>query len=121
MKMLLVNLAFFTAFPVFSQTIYIANNNPGAVPGVNVFTGNAAIGDEIAAASDGDFIYVTPSGTIYNATNITKSLTIFGAGFNPDKTNAVTSRAPIHLTCMELLCLLFKRLSRPIRLPRAPT
>lgn len=81
-----------SAFIASAQTIFIANNNPGAVAGVNVFTGANAVGDAIAAASDGDIIYVVPSGTTYAATGVSKSLTIFGSGFNPDKAYSATSK-----------------------------
>lgn len=60
--------------------------------GVHVFTGANAVGDAMAAASDGDIIYVVPSGTTYAATGVSKSLTIFGSGFNPDKANSATSK-----------------------------
>lgn len=82
----------FCALPALSQTIHIANNNPGAVTGTNVFVGNTAFADAIAAAVSGDIIYVVPSGSTYGAVNVDKPLTIFGAGFNPDKTNSVTSK-----------------------------
>ena len=41
-----------------AQTLYVANNNPGAASGINVFIGTAAIADAMAAASNGDIIYV---------------------------------------------------------------
>jgi hypothetical protein len=81
----------FLSLSVFSQTIYIANNNTGAVTGTNVFTGNGAIGSAITAATAGDIIYVVPSGTNYTAITVNKSLTIIGPGFNPDKTNSLTA------------------------------
>lgn len=42
-----------SAFIVSAQTIFIANNNPGAVTGVNVFTGNSAVADACKGAGEG--------------------------------------------------------------------
>ncbi len=75
-----------------AQTVYIANNNPGAVSGTNVFTGSTALPDAIAAASAGDIIYVTPSASSYGTIDLTKALSIFGVGFNPDNSAAMVSR-----------------------------
>lgn len=69
------------------QTTFIANNNPGATGGANTFTGPAALTNAMAAASNGDIIYVIPSPTSYGELNISKQLTLFGGGFNPDKDN----------------------------------
>lgn len=76
-----------------SQTIFIANSAVGAVGGTNVFTGNNAINLAIAAATNGDIIYVVPSSVTYlgPAGGITKNLSIFGSGFNPDKPGALRS------------------------------
>ena len=75
----------------FSQAIWIANNNTGAVPGPKVKTGATALSDAIAAAANGDIIYVVPGGSTYNTTLVNKSVSIFGSGFNPDKTSSMTS------------------------------
>jgi hypothetical protein len=75
----------------FSQTIWIANNNVGAVPGTNVKLGTTALADAIASAAPGDIIYVVPSEDPYGSVTVNKSLNIFGAGFNPDKSNSMTS------------------------------
>lgn len=82
-----------SAASVRSQTIYIANSAIGAVGGTNVFTGNNAINLAIAAAVNGDIIYVVPSSVTYlgPAAAITKSLSIIGGGFNPDKPGALRS------------------------------
>jgi hypothetical protein len=74
-----------------AQTIFIANNNAGAVGGVNVFTGATALTDAMTAASDGDIIYVIPSPTSYGNITIAKQLTLFGIGFDPDNDNSVHS------------------------------
>jgi hypothetical protein len=76
---------------VFSQTIYIANSAAGAVGGTNVFTGANSINLAIAAASNGDFIYVVPSNVTYGGVSLGKSITIMGGGFNPDKPGALRS------------------------------
>ncbi|MEM1002834.1 MAG: right-handed parallel beta-helix repeat-containing protein [Bacteroidota bacterium] len=72
-------------FTTQAQTIYIANNNPGAPGGVNTFTGSSALADALIAASNGDIIYLVPSPTNYGNPMISKQLTIYGGGFNPDK------------------------------------
>lgn len=74
-----------------AQTIYVANNNPGAATGVNVFTGTTALQDAIDAAADGDIIYVVPSLLLYESANIVKELTVFGIGLRPDKNLAAKS------------------------------
>ncbi len=66
-----------------AQTTWIANANPGAPTGTNVFLGVTAINDAIAAASNGDVIYVVPSSTLYNTVTVSKSVSIFGGGFFP--------------------------------------
>jgi hypothetical protein len=73
-----------TPFLGFTQNLLVANNNPGAAPGVNVFTGVDALRDAIAAASANDIIYVVPGSTSYGDIAITKPLTIYGAGLQPD-------------------------------------
>ena len=92
-KIITSTLSFIISVTGFSQTIWIANNNAGAVPGTNVLTGATSLADAITAAVNGDIIYVIPSGTRHPATNITKSVSIFGGGFNPDKPTSVTSRS----------------------------
>lgn len=66
----------------FGQTTYIANNNPGAVTGVNIFTGATAFSDAQSAATDGDIVYIVPSGTNYGDIILSKELTIYGGGYN---------------------------------------
>ena len=65
-------------------TIYTADINPGAIGGVNVFTGPTALADAIAAASDDDIIHVVRSSLDYGTTTIDKRLNILGIGLNPD-------------------------------------
>jgi len=80
-----------TALITQAQTIYVANNNPGAATGVNVFTGATALQDAIDAATDGDIVYVVPSLLRYEDANIIKELTVFGIGLRPDKNLAAKS------------------------------
>lgn len=67
-----------------SQTLIVANNNPGAATGNNVFTGVDALRDAIAAASANDIIYTVPGNTSYGDIAIGIPLTIYGAGLQPD-------------------------------------
>ncbi len=83
-KLKLITLILISAHMGIAQTIYTADNNPGAVGGANTFTGATALTDAIAAASAGDIIHVTRSSTNYGATTVDKQLTIYGIGLNPD-------------------------------------
>jgi hypothetical protein len=67
-----------------TQTIYTADNNPGAIGGVNTFTGPTALTDAIAAATAGDIIHVVRGSNDYGTTIVDKQLTLFGIGLNPD-------------------------------------
>ncbi|HNP18523.1 MAG TPA: hypothetical protein PKL31_08830 [Fulvivirga sp.] len=85
LKLLLLSLIFSPLCSV-AQTIYVANNNPGAVTGTNVFIGSSALQDAINAATSGDIIHVIPGSTSYgNVIVDNKSLTILGVGLNPQK------------------------------------
>lgn len=75
-----------------SQTTYTANNNPGAVTGVNIFTGATAAQDAIAATVNGDIVYIVPSGTNYgDLGSISTEITIYGIGLDPNQAAAVRS------------------------------
>lgn len=78
--------AFLLAAGSFAQTTRIVNNNPGATPGVNVYTGATALQNAINASVSGDIIHIVP-GTISNGnvTIVDKSLTIMGVGLDPQK------------------------------------
>ncbi|MFY0627717.1 MAG: hypothetical protein JXR07_15575 [Reichenbachiella sp.] len=76
----------------FSQTIFTADNNPGALGGTNVFTGATALQDAIAATTSGDIIHITPGNTNYGIATIDKPLNIFGIGLNPDIDGTLRSR-----------------------------
>jgi hypothetical protein len=67
-----------------AQTIYTADNNPGAIGGTNIFTGPTALTDAIAAASAGDIIHVVRGSNDYGTTIVDKQLTLLGIGLNPD-------------------------------------
>ena len=84
-KVILLNLlVLISVSPVLAQTIHIANNNPGAPTGTNVFAGTTALQDAIDAAVSGDIIHVIPSPDSYGDALIDdKSLSVFGIGLNP--------------------------------------
>ncbi|MFY0626550.1 MAG: hypothetical protein JXR07_09655 [Reichenbachiella sp.] len=87
-KTLLLGLFFIlTLFGTKAATL-VANNNPGAPTGTNVYTTLQAA---INASSAGDVIYVVPSQVIYDDVTIDKSLTLLGAGFRPDKDLSIPS------------------------------
>lgn len=68
------------------QTTRIVNNNPGATPGVNVYTGATALQNAINASVSGDIIHVVATTVSNGDVTITdKSLTIMGVGLNPQK------------------------------------
>ena len=78
-----------------AQTIYVANNKPGAATGVNVFVGPTALQDAINAASTTapyDVIYVVPASVSYNNITIDRGLTIYGIGLSPAKDVGAKSR-----------------------------
>lgn len=84
MKPLLLMLGVCITCIGYAQTIWTADNNPGAVGGANTFTGPTALTDAIAAAAAGDIIHVVRSSLDYGTTTVDKQLTIFGIGLNPD-------------------------------------
>lgn len=65
-----------------AQTVHVVNNNTNAPDGGNVYT---VLQDAVDAANAGDIIHVVPSNSNYGSTTITKKLSIYGIGFNPDK------------------------------------
>jgi hypothetical protein len=85
-RLLLLSFVLFAALNAVAQTTRIVNNNPGATPGVNVYTGATALQNAINAAVSGDIIHIVP-GTVSNGhvTITDKSLTILGVGLNPQK------------------------------------
>ena len=72
-----------------AQTIYTADNNPGALGGANTFTGPTALQDAIDPAINtalvaGDIIHVTRSAIDYGAITLTIPLEIIGIGLDPE-------------------------------------
>jgi|GEM_PF-943748 len=98
-RQILTLLAFMLSVYATAQALIVANNNPGAAPGTNVFTGVNALEDAITAATANDIIYVVPSSALYgsNNINITKPLTIFGVGIRPSK--ALGTKSEIDVSC----------------------
>lgn len=84
-KILTIALSLLAASVIQAQNILVANNNPGANTGVNVFTGATAAQDAQDAAVAGDIIYVVPSQVSYGILVINKELTVFGIGIKPEK------------------------------------
>ena len=83
-------IACFIGYFTFSQSAtLVANNNPGAPTGTNVYPTLTAA---LTAATPGDIIYVVPSSISYGDITITKSITIFGAGLRPDKNLPIKSK-----------------------------
>ena len=78
-------------FKVQAQTIWVANNNPGATGGTHVYTGAAALDTCIVKASPGDIIHVIPSSISYGTITVNKTLSIYGIGTNPVKEGTKTS------------------------------
>ena len=92
-KILILSLLSLVIYQAKSQTVRIANNNPGAVTGLNVYTGTNALQNAINAAASGDIIHVIPSETDYGDGLIDdKSLTIIGFGLNPTSDIGLRSR-----------------------------
>lgn len=84
MKTLTLLLAL-SAFAASAQTIRIADNNPNAPTGPNIYTGTNALQNALNAAAVGDIVYVQPSLTAYPAITINKRITLRGIGFNTGK------------------------------------
>lgn len=82
----LILILLIACFHAGAQTIRIANNNPGATPGTNVYTGTSALQNAVTASVSGDIIHIIPSSISYgNTTVLNKSLTLLGIGLNPEK------------------------------------
>ncbi|MFZ1808690.1 MAG: hypothetical protein WAU36_15775 [Cyclobacteriaceae bacterium] len=69
-----------------AQTIYTADNNPGAPGGANTYTGPSALQDALADPTivAGDIIHIVRSSNDYGTATIDRQLTIYGIGLNPD-------------------------------------
>ncbi|MEQ9403327.1 MAG: hypothetical protein RIM99_07080 [Cyclobacteriaceae bacterium] len=82
-KLSLILIAVLSVSLTWAQTTYVANNNPGAPAGTNVFTGTNALQDAINAAVSGDIIHVIPGPNSHGDVTIDgKTLTIIGVGLN---------------------------------------
>jgi hypothetical protein len=82
-SLLTIAILLMTVVAIQAQTIRVVNNTPNAPSGENVFS---TIQEAHDAADPGDIIHVIPSNSNYdNSVTITKQLTIYGIGFNPDK------------------------------------
>ena len=84
MKHLLILALLYSSVTGFAQNLLVANNNPGAATGTNVFTGATALQDAISAALANDVIYVVPSAINYGDATITQALSVFGIGISPE-------------------------------------
>ena len=86
MKRLLFAILFSSStFISWAQNYLIANNNPGAAGGSNVYTGASALLNAFTAAVDGDIIYVIPSTVDYGDLVITgKNVSLIGYGLDPE-------------------------------------
>ena len=71
-----------------AQTVRIVNNNLNRPTGANVYSTLQAA---IDAAVAGDIIQIVGSPTSYGSANVTKRLSIFGIGLNPNKDIPVKS------------------------------
>lgn len=88
MKKLLTATLIFGLFITQAQTIWIADNNPSAPTGTNIFP---TIQEAIDAAAAGDTIYIQPSPTTYTGGTTIVQLHFRGIGFNLDKDIPYTS------------------------------
>ena len=68
-------------FTIQAQTIHIVDNNQGA--GAQYIN----VQDAVDAAAAGDIIYIQPSPNSYGQIQMTKSLSIYGIGYNPELNN----------------------------------
>ena len=82
MKKILFTVAFLTALFINAQAILIVDNNS------NIDTSPAHVFNTfslaVAAAANGDIIYVQPSETAYGNVSINKELTVYGMGHTPE-------------------------------------
>ena len=69
---------FLVSIPLQAQTVYVVDNNQGS--GAQYTSVQTAVD----AATAGDIIYIQPSPNSYGDINMTKSLSIYGIGHNPE-------------------------------------
>ncbi len=90
MKKLLCLVTIFLCSYTYAQNTLIVDGNVNVdTSPTHVFTTVAAA---MAAASNGDTIYIQPTSGTYGAINVTKSVTIFGLGYAPELNNGETSQ-----------------------------
>jgi len=82
MKKFLTLLLLLSFITISAQSIWIADNNPNAPTGSNIF---GTIQEAIDAATAGDTIYIQPSNTAYGTGTTEVELHFRGIGFNLDK------------------------------------
>jgi hypothetical protein len=68
--------------------VRIVDNNGNRPAGNNIY---ATFALAESAASIGDTLLITPSTASYGSVNISKSITVLGIGFNPDKSSLIKS------------------------------
>lgn len=77
-RLLLLISAIAVSLLAHAQTIRIADNNPNAPTGANIFS---TLQGAINAALPDDIVYITPSTTSYGSATVGKRITIKGVGF----------------------------------------
>lgn len=85
---LLLLLFLFTTSALFSQTIYVVDQNPNAPSGDHVY---ADLQNCIDNATDGDIIHIIPAIDNYGSITIDKELHIIGSGWIPDSQSGMKS------------------------------
>jgi hypothetical protein len=81
MKAFITGLLIILVTVSYAQTIRIADNNPNAPTGTNVFTGTNALQNAVNAAAEGDIVYIQPSLTSYGNVTVGKRIHLKGVGF----------------------------------------
>ena len=85
MKKISLLIALLISAIVSAQTVYTVDNNEGSAAAYTSV--QAAIND----ASAGDIIYIQPSPNGYGDIQMTKTLTIYGLGHNPELNNGLVA------------------------------
>lgn len=89
MRTALLLLIILTTLHSRAQIIRVANNNPNAPTGDDIFS---TLQEAIDGANSGDIIQIIPSETNYGSGIVDRELAIYGIGFNPDKDLPLTSK-----------------------------
>ncbi|MEN8156112.1 MAG: hypothetical protein ABFS10_04125 [Bacteroidota bacterium] len=88
-KFFLFLLSLFVSVNLFSQTIYVVDQNPNAPTGDHVYND---LQQCIDSASDGDMIHIIPATDDYGDVTINKELHLVGSGWVPDNQTGVISK-----------------------------